>query len=67
MSGDQRHSVDRHLDVGADDCDLQIRRLIPYYDEMISTGVDALPALVPGEGHVLDWTCPADFRFCAAN
>jgi tRNA (cmo5U34)-methyltransferase len=54
MPGDQRHSVKRHLDVGANDYDLHIRRLIPYYDELISTGVDVLAALVPGEGHVLD-------------
>jgi tRNA (cmo5U34)-methyltransferase len=54
MPGDQRHSVKRHLDVGANDYDLHIRRLIPYYDELISAGVDVLAALVPGEGHVLD-------------
>jgi len=49
-----RHSVKRHLHVGADDYDIQIRRFIPYYDEMITTGVEVLAALAPADGHVLD-------------
>jgi tRNA (cmo5U34)-methyltransferase len=48
------HSVKRHLDVDAERYDIEIRRLIPDYDEMISTGVELLTALAPPEGHVLD-------------
>jgi tRNA (cmo5U34)-methyltransferase len=48
------HSVKRHLDVDADGYDVQIRRLIPHYDEMIETGVEVLRALVPANAHVLD-------------
>lgn len=54
MSGGQTHSVKRHLDVDADGYDVQIRRLIPHYDEMLETGVEVLRALVPGDAHVLD-------------
>jgi tRNA (cmo5U34)-methyltransferase len=54
MSGEETHSVKRHLDVGADGYDVQIRRLIPHYDEMIATGVELLAALAPADGHVLD-------------
>jgi tRNA (cmo5U34)-methyltransferase len=49
-----RHSVKRHLDVDADGYDVQIRRLIPYYDDMIETGVELLAALAPADAHVLD-------------
>jgi tRNA (cmo5U34)-methyltransferase len=48
------HSVKRHLDVDADAYDVQIRRLIPHYDEMIATGVEVLAALAPPDAHVLD-------------
>jgi tRNA (cmo5U34)-methyltransferase len=48
------HSVKRHLNVDADGYDVQIRRLIPHYDEMIATGVEVLQALAPADGHVLD-------------
>jgi len=48
------HSVKRHLDVDADGYDVQIRRLIPHYNEMISTGVEVLQALAPADAHVLD-------------
>ena len=54
MSGDQTHSVKRHLDVDAEGYDLQIRRFIPHYDEMLATGVELLAALAPASGHVLD-------------
>jgi tRNA (cmo5U34)-methyltransferase len=54
MSGDDTHSVKRHLDVDADGYDVQIRRLIPDYDEMIQTGVELLAALAPAPAHVLD-------------
>jgi tRNA (cmo5U34)-methyltransferase len=37
-----------------DDYDVQIRRFIPHYDEMITTGVQVLAALAPADGHVLD-------------
>ena len=54
MSGPETHSVKRHLDVDAPGYDVQIRRLIPHYDEMIATGVELLAALAPPDGHVLD-------------
>src|ERR1700729_4531211 len=54
MSGSETHSVKRHLDVDANGYDVQIRRLIPHYDEMIATGVELLAALAPAGGHVLD-------------
>lgn len=53
MSG-EAHSVRRHLRVDADGFDVQIRRLIPHYDEMIAIGVEVLAALAPGNAHVLD-------------
>jgi tRNA (cmo5U34)-methyltransferase len=53
MSG-EAHSVKRHLDVDADVYDVQIRRFIPHYDEMIETGVEVLAALAPPTPHVLD-------------
>jgi tRNA (cmo5U34)-methyltransferase len=53
MSADA-HSVKRHLRVDAEGYDVQIRRFIPYYDEMIATGVEVLGALAPANGHVLD-------------
>jgi tRNA (cmo5U34)-methyltransferase len=53
MSG-EAHSVKRHLRVDAEGYDVEIRRLIPHYDEMIATGVEALVALTPADGHVLD-------------
>jgi tRNA (cmo5U34)-methyltransferase len=48
------HSVKRHLRVDADNYDLQIRRFIPHYEEMIATGVEVLAALAPADGHILD-------------
>ena len=54
MSVGGTHSVKRHLRVSADDYDAQIRRFIPHYDEMITTGVEVLAALAPADGHVLD-------------
>lgn len=54
MSGGQTHSVKRHLDVDAHGYDVQIRRLIPYYDDMLATGVELLGALAPPAGHVVD-------------
>ena len=54
MSGGETHSVKRHLDVDAEGYDVQIRRFIPYYDDMIATGVELLGALAPADGHVLD-------------
>jgi ubiquinone/menaquinone biosynthesis C-methylase UbiE len=54
MSAGGTHSVKRHLRVSADDYDAQIRRFIPHYDEMITTGVEVLAALAPADGHVLD-------------
>jgi tRNA (cmo5U34)-methyltransferase len=54
VSGDQTHSVKRHLDVDAHGYEVQIRRLIPYYDDMPATGVELLGALAQPSGHVLD-------------
>lgn len=54
MSKEETHSVKRHLDVDAESYDVQIRRLIPHYDEMIATGVELLAALAPVDGRVLD-------------
>ena len=54
MPGDERHSVERHLHVDPDTYDVEIRRFIPYYDDMIATGVELLGALAPADAHVLD-------------
>jgi len=48
------HSVKRHLDVDANAYDVEIRRIIPHYDDMLATGVELLAALAPGSAHVLD-------------
>ena len=53
MSG-EAHSVKRHLRVDAEGYDVQIRRLIPHYDEMIATGLEVLAALAPADARVLD-------------
>jgi tRNA (cmo5U34)-methyltransferase len=50
----ETHSVKRHLDVDAERYDVQIRRLIPHYEDMIATGVELLGALAPADAHVLD-------------
>lgn len=54
MSSGRAHSVKRHLDVDAEGYDAQIRRFIPYYDDMIATGVELLAALASADGQVLD-------------
>lgn len=54
MFGGHSHSVKRHLDIDAPGYDVQIRRFIPYYDDMLETGVELLAALTPARGHVLD-------------
>ena len=54
MSGAEIHSVKRHLDVDAERYDVEIRRFIPHYEEMIATGVEVLSALAPATGRVLD-------------
>lgn len=48
------HSVKQHLDVDAERYDVQIRRFIPHYDEMLATGVELLAALAPPSPRVLD-------------
>jgi tRNA (cmo5U34)-methyltransferase len=48
------HSVKRHLDVDADAYDVEIRRFIPDYDDMLATGVELLAALAPPTARVLD-------------
>jgi SAM-dependent methyltransferase len=50
----EAHSVKRHLRVDADAYDLQIRRFIPHYEEMIATGVEVLAALAAADSHILD-------------
>ena len=52
MSG--THSVKRHLDVDADAYDVQIRRFIPSYDDMLATGVELLGSLAGPAPRVLD-------------
>jgi tRNA (cmo5U34)-methyltransferase len=54
MSSEERHSVERHLQVDAEGYDVEIRRFIPYYDDMIATGVELLAALAPADAHVVD-------------
>ncbi len=54
MSGDETHSVKRHLDVDAESYDAQIRRFIPHYDDMLATSVELLAALAPADTQVLD-------------
>jgi tRNA (cmo5U34)-methyltransferase len=54
LVSDEAHSVKRHLRVDAEGYDVQIRRFIPHYDEMIATGVALLAALAPADAHVLD-------------
>jgi tRNA (cmo5U34)-methyltransferase len=48
------HSVKRHLDVDADAYDVQIRRFIHGYDDMLATGVELLRALAPRTARVVD-------------
>jgi tRNA (cmo5U34)-methyltransferase len=48
------HSVKQHLDVDADAYDVEIRRFIPHYDEMLATGVELLATLTSPDAHVLD-------------
>jgi tRNA (cmo5U34)-methyltransferase len=54
VSGRETHSVKRHLGVAAESYDVEIRRFIPYYDDMIATGVELLAALAPADGEILD-------------
>ena len=42
----ETHSVKRHLDVEADAYDVQIRRFIPHYDDMLATAVELLGSCV---------------------
>jgi tRNA (cmo5U34)-methyltransferase len=48
------HSVKRHLEVDADAYDVQIRRFIHGYDDMLATGVELLGALAPRTARVVD-------------
>jgi tRNA (cmo5U34)-methyltransferase len=50
----ETHSVKRHLDIDADVYDVEIRRLIPDYDDMLDTGVEVLAALAAPAARVLD-------------
>jgi tRNA (cmo5U34)-methyltransferase len=48
------HSVKQHLDVDAQGYDVQIRRFIPGYDDMLATAVGVLATLAPPDVHILD-------------
>lgn len=50
----ETHSVKRHLDVEADAYDVQIRRFIPHYDDMLATAVELLGSLCGPEPRVVD-------------
>lgn len=50
----ETHSVKRHLDVDAEAYDVQIRRFIPSYDDMLATAVDLLASLTGPTVRVLD-------------
>ncbi len=51
------HSVERHLHLGVEDYDREIRRLVPHYDEMVDEGIGWLEKLVPEDARVLDLGC----------
>jgi tRNA (cmo5U34)-methyltransferase len=40
--------------VDAEAYDVEIRRFIPHYDDMLATGVELLAALAPPTAHILD-------------
>lgn len=48
------HSVEKHLKVTANQYDEAIRAFVPYYDEMLKTGVDLIRALAKASPKVLD-------------
>ena len=50
----ETHSVKRHLDVDAEAYDVQIRRFIPSYDDMLATAVELLASLTGPTVRVLD-------------
>jgi hypothetical protein len=50
LAGEDRriaHSVKRNLQIDADEYDVDIRRFIPHYDDMLATGLELLAALAP--------------------
>lgn len=48
------HSVEKHLRVTAEQYDAVIRTFVPYYDEMLKTGIDLVKALAKKSPHILD-------------
>src|SRR4051812_37963187 len=48
------HSVQNHLRVPVEEYDRAIRVFVPYYDEMLETGVEILKKLVPPHSHILE-------------
>ena len=48
------HSVEQHLVVSVEAYDSAIRTFVPYYEEMLRTGVEFLAALAPAAPRVLD-------------
>ena len=54
MSGHPAHSVERHLSVDPASYDLEIRRFVPRYDEMLEALCGWLERLVPADAEILD-------------
>lgn len=50
----EKHSVERHLSVDPRAYDVEIRRFIPGYEEMLAEGVGLVASLVAPTAHVLD-------------
>lgn len=46
--------MEGHLNVNANEYDEAIRRFVPYYDELIETGVTLLSQFVPNNAKILD-------------
>ncbi|MCB9732506.1 MAG: methyltransferase domain-containing protein [Deltaproteobacteria bacterium] len=54
MSNEPSHSASRHLALDVADYDAQIRRLVPYYGDLLREGVAVMKALAPPAPRVLD-------------
>ncbi|MEW6057460.1 MAG: class I SAM-dependent methyltransferase [Bdellovibrionota bacterium] len=51
------HSVENHLRVPLEEYDRAIRAFVPYYDELLQTGVEILSKLAPPNPSVLELGC----------
>jgi len=49
-----RHSVSQHLRLDVEAYDTAIRTFIPHYEELLSTGVEILSALIPADARIID-------------